>query len=54
MKQVRAILVLLALEIELEKEDELVEFVLIAMLQSYVYRKRTYKGIFKRFYALLY
>jgi hypothetical protein len=46
-------LALLALEVELEKEDELAEFALIAMPQSYVYRKKTRKGIFKRFYALL-
>ena len=46
-------LALLSLEVELENEDELVEFTLAAMLQTHAHRKGTYKGIFKRFYALL-
>ena len=47
-------LALLSLEVELENKDKLVEFMLVAMLQTHAYRKGTYKGIFKRFYALLY
>jgi hypothetical protein len=47
-------LALLALEVESEKEDELTEFTLVAMPEPYAHRKRTRKGIFKRFYALLY
>jgi len=46
-------LALLSLEVELENEDKLVEFVLVAMLQTHAHRKGTCKGIFKRFYALL-
>ena len=46
-------LALLSLEVELENKDKLVEFMLAAMLQTHVYRKGTYKGIFERFYALL-
>ena len=53
MKQIRAMLALLSLEVELENEDELVEFALIAMLQTHAHGKGTCKGIFKRFYALL-
>jgi len=46
-------LALLSLEVELENEDKLVEFVLVGMLQTHTHRKGTYKGIFKRFYTLL-
>ena len=46
-------LALLSLEVELENEDELVEFTLAAMPQTHAYRKGTCKGIFERFYALL-
>ena len=46
-------LTLLSLEVELENKDKLVEFALIAMLQTHAHRKGTCKGIFKRFYALL-
>ena len=46
-------LALLSLEVELENKDKLVEFTLIAMLQTHAYRKGTCKGIFKRFYTLL-
>ena len=46
-------LVLLSLEVELENEDKLVEFMPAAMPQTHAHRKGTCKGIFKRFYALL-
>ena len=46
-------LALLSLEVESENKDELVEFALVAMLQTHAYGKETCKGIFKRFYALL-
>jgi len=47
-------LALLSLEVELENEDKLVEFTLIAMLQTHAYRKVAYKGSFKRFDTVLY
>ena len=46
-------LALLSLEVELENEDELVEFALAAMPQTHTHRKGTCKEIFERFYALL-
>jgi len=52
-KRVRAMLALLALEAEPEKEDEPVEFAFAAVPQSHAYGKGTRKGIFERFYALL-
>ena len=46
-------LALLSPEVELENEDEPVEFALAAMPQTHAHGKGTCKGIFERFYALL-
>ena len=46
-------LALLSLEVELENKDKLVEFTLVAMLQTHAHGKGTCKGIFERFYTLL-
>ena len=54
MKQIWVMLALLSLEVELENKDKLVEFALVAMPQTHAYGKGTCKGIFERFYALLY
>ena len=52
-KRIRAMLALLAPEVESENEDEPVEFALAAMQQAHAHGKRTRKGVFERFYALL-